>query len=210
MAKLLYIGCNLKSRERSRSRTVAGAFLDEYRRLHPTDQVETVDLYRDDIPHIDGDILTGWDELRKGRPLESLSPDQQRKIRRVWELADQFAAADKYVFATPMWNLGFPAEMKMYIDCICSVGKTFRYTAEGAVGLLKGRQKKCMHIHSSGGLHFGTEEDHSLPYLRSIMKFLGLEDFRSVVLEGVDAAPERARELQSRAIAEAVTAAATF
>jgi FMN-dependent NADH-azoreductase len=207
---LLYIRCNLKARENSRSRTLAGAFLDEYRRLHPDDKVETVDLYRDDIPRIDEDIFSGWGSLRSGAAFRSLNPTQQRKLSRLSELADQFVSADKYVFATPMWNLGLPAEMKMYIDAVCVVGKAFKYTPQGPIGLFKGLAKKCLHLHSSGGFHFGKTEDHSVPYLRDIMNFVGVEHFQAIVLEGVDAFPERAEELKSKAVEEAIAAAASF
>ena len=210
MAKLLYIRCNLKPRERSRSRTMAGAFLDEYRRLHPTDQVETIDLYHDDIPRIDEDIVTAWESLRAGIPFGALTAAQQQKMGRLSELADQFASSDKYVFATPMWNLGFPAEVKMYIDAVCVVGKTFKYTPHGKVGLLKGLGKKCLHLHSSGSLHYGQNEDHSAPYLNDIMNFVGVEDFQAIVLAGVDAFPERAEELKAQAVEHAVAAAASF
>ena len=123
---------------------------------------------------------------------------------------DQFIAADKYVFVTPMYNLGFPAEFKMYIDAVCVVGKTFTYTPAGAVGLLKNQGRKCLHIHSNGGFHFGKEEDHSVPYLKSIMGFMGIENFESVVLEGVDAMPDLAEDYTVAAVIKARLAALSF
>jgi len=210
MAKLLYVRCNLKTPEHSRSLTLAAAFLQEYQRLNPDDQIEIVDVYRDNIQRIDDDVMAGWSALRAGAPFSTLTADQQRKVVRIAEVADQFVSADKYLISTPMWNLSFPAEMKIYIDSVCIVGKTFRYTAEGAVGLLRGKSRKCLHIHSNGGLHFGTAEDHSVPYLESIVRFMGIEDFHALVLEGTDAMPERAQELQAAAVAKAITAAASF
>jgi hypothetical protein len=84
-----------------------------------------------------------------------------------------------------MFNLGFPAEFKMYIDAICVVGKTFAYTPTGSVGLLKDQGRKCLHIHSSGGFHYGKDDDYSVPYLKSTMGFLGIEDFEAIVVEGL-------------------------
>jgi len=198
MANILYITCNLKPCAQSRSLTIGSEFLMKYLKHNPDDRIDCLDLYRDPIQRIDADVLSGWEKLRSGQAIISLNDDEQRKIGRIWALADQFVAADKYVFVTPMWNLGFPAELKMYIDTICVVGKTFTYTAQGAVGLLAGRGKKCLHIHSSGGFHLGKEEDHSVPYLKSLMNFMGIEHFQAIVIEGVDALPHMAAEIMRK------------
>jgi len=210
MAKLLYVTCNLKPAAASRSLSVGKEFLNEYLHHHPDDEVHFVDLYRDHVQRIDTDVLTAWGKLRNGEGLTSLTTDEQRKVTRIWKHADQFIAADKYVFVTPMYNLSFPAELKMYIDAICVVGKTFTYTPTGPVGLLKNRGKRCLHIHSSGGFHFGKEEDHSVPYLKSIMGFMGIDDFEAIVVEGVDATPDRADAIKALAAGKAKNLAARF
>lgn len=210
MANVLYVTCNLKSARHSRSLTVGNEFLDEYTRKNPADSVEFLDLYRDPIQRIDADVLSGWEKLRNGADVASLTAGEQRKVIRIWEHADHFKKADKYVFVTPMFNLGFPAELKMYMDAVCVVGKTFTYTPTGPEGLLKGQGKKCLHIHSSGGFHFGKEEDHSVPYLRSVLKFMGIEDFRAVILEGVDALPHKAGEFIQKALGQCREVAASF
>lgn len=210
MAKLLYITCNLKPTELSCSLSVGKEFLDEYLRRNPEDEVHFLDLYRDNIQRIDADVLSGWEKMRSGARFASLTVDEQRKIGRIWKHADQFIAADKYVFVTPMFNLGFPAELKMYIDSVCLAGKTFTYTPTGPVGLLKGQGRKCLHIHSSGGFHFGREEDHSVPYLKSIMGFMGVDDFEAVVIEGVDAIPNQAETFKSASIGKARSVAGWF
>lgn len=210
MAKLLYVTCNLKPVEHSRSLSVGKEFLDTYLTQNPDDEVHFLDLYRDNIQRIDADVLSGWGKMRNGESFASLTTDEQRKIGRIWKHADQFIAADKYVFVTPMFNLGFPAELKMYIDSVCVVGKTFVYTPTGPQGLLKNQGRKCLHIHSNGGFHYGKDEDHSVPYLKSIMGFMGVEDFEAVVVEGVDAVPDRAHEFKNAAIEKAHYLAAQF
>jgi FMN-dependent NADH-azoreductase len=210
MARLLYITCNLKSLEASRSLSIGKKFLDEYIKQNPGDEVHFLDLYRDNIQRIDADVLSGWGKMRNGETFASLSSDEQRKIGRIWKHADQFIAAEKYVFVTPMFNLGFPAELKMYIDAVCVVGKTFTYTPTGPVGLLQDQGKKCLHIHCSGRFHFGKDEDHSVPYLKSIMGFMGIGNFEALVVEGVDALPDRAEEFKRVAVEKAIEAAGRF
>jgi FMN-dependent NADH-azoreductase len=148
--------------------------------------------------------------IDKVESFASLGPDEQRKIERIWRHADHFAAADKYVFVTPMWNLGFPPELKIYIDSVCVAGKTFMHTPTGPAGLLKDKGKKCLHIHSSGWFHYGKIEDHSVPYLKSIMHFMGVDDFEAIVVEGVDAIPGRVQEFKKLAIEKAINAAEQF
>jgi FMN-dependent NADH-azoreductase len=208
MADILYVSCNLKPVGQSRSLMVGADFLEAYVSRKPDDRIHTIDLYRDPIQRIDADVLSGWAKRRDPKGALALTDDERRKIERLDSLADQFAAADKYVFVTPMWNLGFPAELKMYIDAVCVVGKAFRYTERGSEGLLRG--KKCLHIHASGGFHHGRPEDHSVPFLRSIMSFMGVDDFKSIVLEGLDAAPHRADEIRLAATKQALAAARTF
>ena len=210
MAKLLYITCNLKLVENSCSLSVGKAFLEKYLQIDPQDEIHCVDLYRDNIQRIDIDVLNGFKKMCDGAAFDLLNNDEQRKISRIWMRADQFIAADKYLFVTPMFNLGFPAELKMYIDTICVVGKTYAHTPTGPVGLLKNQGKKCLHIHSSGGFHYGKEEDHSVPYLRSIMRFMGIDDFEAIVVEGVDTMPDVAEQFKRVAIEKALYLATIF
>jgi len=108
-----------------------------------------------------------------GLPLENLSEQTQAKLKRYNELTDQFVNADRYVFVTPMWNLSFPPRVKTYIDTIFVAGKTFKYTEKGPQGLLE--NKKCLHVHASGGFHSQDPINHADPYLMDIMKFIGVD-----------------------------------
>jgi len=186
MANLLYITCNLSPVERSRSLTLGAEFLDEYLRWNPRDQVYLLDLYRDNIQHIDADVLNAGERLANGDSFALLNAEEQRKIGRIWRLADQFVSCDKYVFVTPGWNLSFPAEFKAYIDAICVPGKTYRLTALGAEGLLNGDEKKSLHLHALGPHKFGAENDLGAPYLSSVLNFLGVNRQTTVLLEGSD------------------------
>lgn len=210
MKTVLFITCNLKPKEQSRSLTVADEFLKKYAEFNPEDRIEVIDTYRDPVQRFDEDVLSGMEKLSGGMAFASLAQNEQVKLGKIWASAEKFAEADKYVFVTPMWNLSFPAELKMYLDTICVVGKTFIYTEKGPVGLLGGKGKKCLSIHSSGGFHYGTPFDFSVPYLKTLMKFIGVDDFSSIVIEGVDALPERAEEFIAHAVERAKVEAAVF
>lgn len=186
MAKLLYVTCNLRPVKRSLSLSLGWEFLDHYVRWNPWDEVHILDVYRDNIQRIDTDVLSAWDKLSSGESFTFLLPEEQRKIERIWRLAEQFGAADRYVFVTHMWNLGFPAEFKMYLDAVCVVDKNYRLKANHAQGMLKGQGKRSLHIHAAGAIRYGEEVDSCTPYLMSVMNFLGVNQHEAVVLEGSD------------------------
>jgi len=184
MAKMLYVTCNLNPINKSRSLSLGSDFLEHYLRWNPWDEVYFLDVYRDNIQRIDIDVLSAWEKLSSG---DFLNHEEQRKIGRIWRLAEQFASADRYVFVTPMLNLGFPAEFKMYIDAICVVDKCYRLNAHDAQGMLTGQGKRSLHIHSTGAIRYGEEVDSCVPYLRSVLNFLGVSQQEAVVMEGSDA-----------------------
>ncbi len=86
-----------------------------------------------------------------------------------------------------MWNLSIPAILKAYIDYICVTGITFKYTAEGPVGLCTG--KKAVNISGRGG-QYSTEPYSAYEmgdrYLRTIFAFLGITDFTTIPADGLD------------------------
>lgn len=211
MAKVLYITANPKSDEQSYSLSVGRAFLEAYRKEKPEDEIVELDLYQTDIPYIDTDVFNGWGKLQQGKGFEELSADEKAKVARINEMTDQFISAHKYVFVTPLWNFSFPPKVKAYIDCICIAGKTFKYTANGPVGLLPDR--KALHIQARGGIYSeGPAKDMEFGdrYLRAIFQFIGITDVDAVYVEGMAQMPDQADQIKEKAIARAREAASRF
>ncbi|WP_308639365.1 FMN-dependent NADH-azoreductase [Paenibacillus silvisoli] len=211
MAKVLYITAHPHDHQASFSLAVGKAFIDSYRESHPQDEVVHLDLYNLDIPHIDADVFSGWGKLRSGGDFSSLSAEEQKKVTRLGELVDQFVEADKYVFATPMWNFSYPPIMKAYIDAVCVAGKTFKYTAEGPVGLLP--NKSAIHIQARGGVYSqgpAAEMECGHRHLTMIMRFFGITDFKGIFVEGMNAMPDQAPAIKEKAIEEAKKEAKVF
>ncbi len=185
MANMLYVTCNVRPQDRSRSLSLGYEFLDEYLRCNPQDEVQVLDLYRDNIQRIDQDVLNAFERIYRGEDYILLfSEEERRKMSRIWRLADQFARCDKYVFVTHSLNLWFPSEFKMYIDAICVPDRTYRITTQGAKGTLPDRSRKSLHLHASPPYKFGYEQDVSNAYLRSVLSFLGVASQETVLLEG--------------------------
>lgn len=187
MAKVLYIVSNPKTTDKSVSRKLGSEFIQEYKKENPNDEVVEIDLYKTEIPELDSEILN----FRNGTTVSNL--EALTKANQISYFTEQFIDCDKYVFVTPLWNLGLPAKTKAYIDTICIAGKTFKYSPSGVQGLLK--NKKCLHIHSSGGFHSKDPQNHADGYLKDIMSFLGVLDYNSIIVEGHQAIPDKAEEI---------------
>jgi FMN-dependent NADH-azoreductase len=175
--------------------------------LNPDDDVIELDLYKTSVPMVDGDVLSAWNSLRAGVAWEALSAAQRDKVSAIAAFTDSFVEADKYIFVSPMWNLSVPPMLKAYIDTIVIAGKTFKYTAEGPVGLMQG--KKGIHIQARGGSYSGplSALEFGDSYLKAIMSFVGVEMLDSVIAEGMSYAPEQAEHIRGAAIAFAEQAA---
>jgi len=184
MGKLLYVTCNVASPDRSRTLSLGYEFLESYLRWHRDDEVYILDLYRDNIPRVDQDVLIALEQLARGGDSLLLTDEERRKLSRLWRLAEQFALCDKYVFVTHSLNLWLPAEFKMYVDAICVPGCTYRVTPEGAEGLLPGGHRKSLHLHATSPFRVGRESDLSVPYLSSVLNFFGITAQESVLLRG--------------------------
>lgn len=211
MAKVLYITAHPHDETQSYSMAVGKAFIDEYRQVNQNDEIVHMDLYKENIPHIDADVFSGWGKLRSGQGFETLSADEKAKVGRLNELSDQFVSADKYVFVTPLWNFSFPPIMKAYLDSVAVAGKTFKYTEKGPVGLLP--DKKALHIQARGGFYSegpAAQLEMGHRYIGVMMGFFGVPSLEGVFVEGHNAMPEKAQEIKENAIARAKDLAQTF
>jgi len=211
MATLLYITAHPNDDTQSYSMEVGKAFVEAYRAANPNDEAIHLDLYKAHIPQIDVDVFSGWGKLRSGSDMNQLSAEEQSKVTRLGELTDQFVGANKYVFVTPMWNFSYPPVMKAYIDSICTAGKTFKYTAEGPVGLLPDR--KALHIQARGGVYSeGPAADMEMGHrhIGAIMQFFGITDFQGLFVEGHNQFPDRAETIKQDAIRKAESLAKAF
>lgn len=211
MAKVLYITSNPKTKESSFSLSVGNEFLNAYKKSNPQDEITTLDLYKMEVPLIDEVVLSSWGKFATGVTFEGLTSEEKNKVIAMNNILEQFLAADKYVFVTPLWNFTVPPMMKAYLDNICIVNKTFRYTENGPVGLLS--DKKAVHIQARGGVYSsGPAADLELGdrYLNSILSFIGITDKQSIIIEGMNATPDKADEIKANAITKAKEIAQRF
>ncbi|WP_342415494.1 FMN-dependent NADH-azoreductase [Paenibacillus sp. FSL R10-2782] len=211
MTTVLYITAHPLEASESYSLAVGKEFIDTYRAENPQDEIVHLDLFQMNIPTFDADIINALSKTRAGVTMDQLTEGERTKFTRIHEICDQFVAADKYVFASPMWNLTLPAVLFNYINSLCLAGKTYRYTEHGQVGLLE--NKKAVHIQASGGMYSegpASSLESGQSYLRKILGFIGITSFEGILVEGMHYTPERAGDIKNEAIAKAKEAAKQF
>lgn len=184
--KILQINASARS-EGANSTRIANAVVERLRAANPGSSLKVRDLGKEPVPVLDavelGALFT---------PSERRTPEQAASVAARDALIAEVQAADAIVLGVPMYNLGNPVQLKTWIDAIARAGVTFRYTASGPEGLLKG--KTAYVALARGGRYRGTPGDAQTPYLKSILGFLGITDVRFIYAEGLNMGEEATRK----------------
>ena len=158
---------------RSVSRELTAAFVSQWKASHPNGRVVDRDLNATLIPPINADWVGAV-----YTPEEARTQQQKDSLLLSDTLLAELEQADEFVFGVPMHNFGVPSVLKLWIDQISRVGKTFSYADGRPKGLILG--KKATFIIATGGIYDPQTQMASFnfvePYLRSLFGFLGLTD----------------------------------
>ncbi|GIU20013.1 FMN-dependent NADH-azoreductase [Shewanella colwelliana] len=140
------------------------------------------DLVADTLPILDGEIAMG---LRGG---DELTLRQQQALDLSDRLIEELKSHDTLVIAAPMYNFSIPTQLKNWIDLIARAGVTFTYTETGPKGLLEG--KRAILLTTRGGVHKDGVSDHVVPYLKTVLGFIGITDVETVYGEALNMGPD--------------------
>lgn len=97
--KLLYISVNSKPEELSSSKTVARSFINKFLEKYSDFEVEEIDLYKEHIPRLEYQYFKDRNCVISEEDAKKLPEKDQKEIRRIRELCDQFISAQMYVIA---------------------------------------------------------------------------------------------------------------
>src|SRR5882724_6752850 len=167
---------------RSVSRQLTGAFVTQWKSSRPNGTVIDHDLNATPPPPVTAEWVGA-----AYTPEEARTPQQKELLALSDTLLAELEQADEYVFGVPMHNFGVPSVLKLWVDQIARVGRTFSYAGGGAPkGLLIG--KKATFIIATGGIYDAQTQMASFnfvePYLRSVFGFLGVTDATFITAEG--------------------------
>lgn len=127
-------------------------------------------------------------------PATDRSKAQQAVLAGSDKLVAELQAADTIVIGLPVYNFSVPTTLKAWVDQVARAGVTFRYTAEGPVGLLSG--KRAIVAIASGGTRLDSDIDFAGRYLRHVLGFIGITEVEFVRADAMmtdTSALERAR-----------------
>lgn len=176
MSTLLQINASLAGGN-GQSSKLADRFVADWIANHPGGHVVKRDLASDPVPHLTAERFQAF----LAQP-DARTPEQQAVTEYSDALIEELKNADTIVFAVPMYNFSVPSTLRAYFDHIARAGVTFRYTANGPEGLLKG--KKTYIFITRGGV-YANGVDTQTPYLKQFLALVGITDVQFVYAEGL-------------------------
>lgn len=94
---------------------------------------------------------------------------------------NELKQAQVLIIGSPMYNFSVPGVLKAWIDQICRVGETFKYTPSGPVGLLN--IETAYLVVATGGSAVNSDLDFLVPYLTRIAHFIGVKNVKVVAAD---------------------------
>lgn len=130
----------------------------------------------EEIPFINQQIINGLyvDDSKK-------TFEQKEALKLSDAIVEDVNNHDTIIISTPIYNFSAPAVLKAWADLVARVNKTFSYTENGPVGLLK--NKKAYVVVSSGGTKVGSEIDFFTPWMKHFLKFIGITDVEFIAAD---------------------------
>lgn len=182
MTNILQLTTSLNGAEALSSR-LARQFVEKLsaaagRDTGPAPRIVTRDLAARPLPHLDAERFAAFTTAAAQR-----TPTQRAVVAESDALIAELTAADVVVIGLPMYNFGVPSTLKTYFDHVARAGVTFRYTADGPEGLLRG--KRAYVIATRGGRHAGTSRDLQSAFMRQFLGFIGIADVEFIYAEGL-------------------------
>ena len=164
------------------SRELTREFVGNWKASHPTGKVINRDLAANPPKPVD----QAW-IYAAFTPEAAQQAEQKALLAYSEESIAELEQADEYVIGVAMHNFSIPSVLKLWIDQVLRVGRTFSYGgADGPKGLLSG--KKATVLVATGGVYDeGTPYaafNFIDPYLRTILGFVGITDVKFVTAGG--------------------------
>src|SRR6266700_266259 len=149
---------------RSVSRELTAAFANQWKAAHPDGRVIDRDLNATTIPPVNAEWVGAAYTSEQAR-----TPQQKGLLSLSDTLLAELEQADEYVIGTPMHNFGVPSVLKLWIDQIARVGRTFAYADGRPKGLIIGKNATFITAGGTAALNQGQDRAAFLaPHLQAV------------------------------------------
>lgn len=205
MKQLLYITVNSKTEQESSSKTVGRRLAEAIAAKDAEIGICELDLYQRHIPRLKGCYFESRSAILHPDAREKLSPQEREEVQTIETLCDQFRDADVYVLAAPMWSLSFPSPLKEYLDCVIQAGKTIEFENDKPHGILDNKHRVFLYVQSSGAKIpwlLRPALNKGLNYVHEITRFLGIDVFDELLVDGTGTTEAERQEAVKRALGE--------
>jgi FMN-dependent NADH-azoreductase len=194
----------------SASIAVADAFVEANRRRAASIEVDTLNVWEADLPEFDREAIGA---KYKGVSREPMNAAESSVWLRIQSLARRFQEADRIVIGVPMWNFGYPYKLKQLIGLVSQRNLLFTFNGESYGPMLDIARALVIHVRGQSGETGAMGVDtpgfrHQADYLEFWLKFVGVKEVRSLVVEHTWNA--RAHDSIERGRAQAIAMAADF
>lgn len=134
---------------------------------------------------------------------EKLTKEETTSLKKIDKFRDQLLSTDVLILSSPMYNFGYPAPMKAWIDAVMQKGYVYKTNKNGHVPLLK--NLKVCSIYTAGILFDQINENNSWNGLTSVgarlFEYMGAKEVRVVQIEGVDMLEQKFIEYRTHNVA---------
>lgn len=184
VTQTLFIHASPLGRE-ARGFQVAARAIENLRDRHASLRITERALGQSGLPPISAAYA---DAVRRQLPASSA------EFKQAEELIEEVEASDYLVLSTPIHNYAAPAALKLWIDYVLRLGRTFGVRDGRKVGLLRDRPSLCVVASGSRVMGEGAlQPDYLTPYLKDVLATLGLKQLSFIHLQGL-IRPDNAEE----------------
>jgi FMN-dependent NADH-azoreductase len=183
--------------EASVSRRLTRELASALKARNPSVQIVSRDIGAEPVPHLTEETVGAI------RGAEAESPAAREAIALSDRLIAELKEADLVVIGAPMYNFGMPSTLKAWFDHVLRAGITFRYSAAGPEGLVKG--KRAIVVESRAGFYSegpAAVMDSQEPHIRTLLGFMGIDEVSFVRAEKLAFGPEAAEAAIAEAVAQ--------
>ncbi len=164
--------------------TIAAALIEALRERHPETEVDTLDVWREDLPEFDESVIAAKYKWVDG---EDLDAAEARAWEKIDALARRIREADRIVLGVPMWNWSIPYKLKQLIDLAAQRNLLFTYdgvhfgpavdVARADIVFVRGQ------YYGEDGPTPGSIFDHQVAFVEFFLRTIGVRDVRSLIVD---------------------------
>jgi FMN-dependent NADH-azoreductase len=195
--------------DKSASTVIANAFIAAYRNTVDLIEVDTLNVWEEDLPDFDSGAIGA---KYKGVSKEPLNSEELSIWHRIQSFATRFRNADRIVIGVPMWNFSYPYKLKQLIDLVSQRNLLFTFDGRAYGPMLEIPRALVIHVRGQSDDALPTIGNpgftYQADYIEFWLRFIGVAEVRSLVIEHTwDAL---APETIERGKAEAIAMASSF